>query len=84
MRTRLGRPLCSKFKLRPEPTAEEEDEDNMEEIDTENIVFDRTRGKRIDYVEAERQAKEAGEEVDDDDDDDDEDFEERDDDAMQE
>lgn len=54
----------------------------MEEIDTENIVGGRTRGKQIDYVAAERMAKEAGEDVDDDDDEDDEDFEEED--AMEE
>lgn len=49
---------------------EEADEDNMEEIDTDNIVGSRTRGKAIDYAEA---AKQLGE--DDEDDEDDEDFE---------
>jgi len=47
---------------------EEPDEDNMEEIETDNIVPGRTRGKTIDF-------KKANEELgDDDDDDDDEDF----------
>lgn len=56
-------------------SAEEEDEDNMEEIDTDNIISDgrRTRGKAIDFVTA---AKNAGDELDDDDDEDDDDFEE--------
>lgn len=52
---------------------EEADEDNMEEIDTDNIVEGRTRGKEIDYAQA---AKEL--EADDDDDEDDEDFEDED------
>lgn len=55
---------------------EEPDEDNMEEIDTDNIVSSRTRGKNIDYAEA---AKELPEE--DDDEEDDDDF--QDDDAME-
>ncbi|PPJ58360.1 hypothetical protein CBER1_04478 [Cercospora berteroae] len=55
---------------------EEADEDNMEEIDQDNIVASRTRGKNIDYAEA---AKELPEEEDEDDD---EDF--QDDDAMEE
>lgn len=60
-------------------TAEEEDEDNMEEIDTDNIITDgrRTRGKAIDFAKA---AENAGDELDDDDDDEDDDFEEKDDD----
>jgi hypothetical protein len=49
----------------------------MEEIDTDNIVPGRTRGKAIDYAEA---AKQLGD--DDEDDEDDEDCEE--DDAMEE
>ena len=53
---------------------EEPDEDNMEEIDTTNIVGSRTRGKNIDYAQA---AKDLEEE--DEDDDDDDDFEEDDD-----
>ena len=59
--------------------AEEEDEDNMEEIDTDNIINDgrRTRGKSIDFAKA---AEEAGDELDDDDDEEDDDFEEKDDD----
>ena len=56
-------------------TAEEEDEDNMEEIDTENIVGSRTRGKNIDWNKAAEDNKDA---LDDDDDDDDDDFEEED------
>jgi hypothetical protein len=48
---------------------EEADEDNMEEIDTDNIVGSRTRGKNIDYAEAAKQL-----EGDDEDDEDDEDF----------
>lgn len=50
---------------------EEPDEDNMEEIDMDNIVSSRTRGKNIDYAEA---AKQLGDD-DDEDDEDDEDFE---------
>lgn len=52
----------------PEPA----DEDNMEEIDTENIISNsrRTRGKTVDYVKA---AQETPEE--DADEDEDEDFE---------
>lgn len=59
--------------------AEEEDEDNMEEIDTDNIISDgrRTRGKAIDFAKA---AEDAGDSLDDDDDDDDDDFEEKEDD----
>ena len=55
---------------------EEEDEDNMEEIDTGNIVGSRTRGKSIDFAKA-NQADDLPES-----DDDDEDFE-GDEDAMQ-
>ena len=58
-------------------TVEEEDEDNMEEIDTSNIVGSRTRGKAIDFHKA-NQADDLPES-----DDEDEDFE-GDDDAMQE
>jgi hypothetical protein len=55
---------------------EEADDDNMEEIDTDNIVDSRTRGKEIDYAQA---AKDL--EDDDEDDEDDEDF--QDDDMME-
>lgn len=55
-------------------TAEEEDEDNMEEIDTENIVPEQTRRKQINWAEAEQKLKAEGEDMDDDDEDD-EDFE---------
>ena len=56
-------------------SVEEEDEDSMEEISTENIINDgrRTRGKAIDFAKA---AEEAGDDLDDDEDDD-EDFEEK-------
>jgi len=52
--------------------ADEEDVDNMEEIDTDNIIADgrRTRGRNIDFVKA---AEELPEEEDEEDD---EDFEE--------
>jgi hypothetical protein len=54
---------------------DEEEDDSMEEIDTENIVAGRTRGKNINWAEADQKAKEAGDDFDDDDDEDDEDFE---------
>ena len=62
-------------------TVEEEDEDNMEEISTENIINDgrRTRGKTIDFAKA---AETAGDDLDDDDEEDDEDFEEKDEDDV--
>jgi hypothetical protein len=52
--------------------AEGEDEDNMEEIDTDNIINDgrRTRGRQIDYTKVAEDQQ-----LDDDDDDDDDDFE---------
>ncbi|KAF2660848.1 hypothetical protein K491DRAFT_711430 [Lophiostoma macrostomum CBS 122681] len=46
---------------------EDVDEDNMEEIDTSNIVGSRTRGKNIDYAKA---AQDLGEDDDEEDDDD--------------
>lgn len=49
-------------------TAEEPDEDNMEEIETSNIISSRTRGKNIDFTKANQELE--GE----DDEDDDEDF----------
>jgi Histone chaperone domain CHZ len=51
-------------------SADEPDEDNMEEIDTGNIIQDgrRTRGRKIDFSKA---AEELPEEDDDEDDDDD-------------
>ena len=51
---------------------EEEDEDNMEEISTENIISSgrRTRGKEVDFAKAAQEQPE-----DEDDEDDDEDFE---------
>lgn len=61
-----------------EGEVEEPDEDNMEEIDMDNIVDSRTRGKNIDYAQA---AKDLPED-DDDDEEDDDDFEEDDDDKM--
>ena len=71
-------PYCPELTL----SLEEEDEDNMEEISTDNIINDgrRTRGKNIDFAEA---AAKAGADLDDDEDDD-EDFVVKDDDAMQE
>ena len=50
-------------------SVDEPDEDNMEEIDTGNIIQDgrRTRGRKIDFSKA---AEELPEEDDDDDDDD--------------
>ena len=47
----------------------------MEEIDLDNIVGSRTRGKNIDYAQA---AKDLPEEEDEEDDEDDEDFEDED------
>lgn len=47
----------------------------MEEIDLDNIVGSRTRGKNIDYAQA---AKDLPEEEDDEDDEDDDDFEDED------
>ena len=62
--------------------AEEDDEDNMEEIDTSNIVGSRTRGKNIDWKEAAEANK--GEIDDEEEDDEDDDFEgDGDDDEMQ-
>ena len=56
----------------------EVEDDNMEEVDTDNIVGSRTRGKTLDYAEAAKNL----DDLDDDDDEDDEDFEE--DDEMEE
>lgn len=53
---------------------DEPDEDNMEEIDTDNIVGRRTRGKNIDFAQAAQNVPEE-----DDDEEDDEDFEDEDD-----
>jgi hypothetical protein len=63
-----------------EGEVEEPDEDNMEEIDMDNIVGSRTRGKNIDYAEAAKKLEE--EQGEDEDDEDDDDFED-DDDRMQ-
>jgi hypothetical protein len=52
-------------------TADDVDEDNMEEIDLNNIVGRRTRGRQIDFAKAAQDLPE-----DDDDEDDDDDFEE--------
>lgn len=51
-------------------SVDEVDDDNMEEIDTGNIIWDgrRTRGRQIDFAKA---AQELPEDEDDDDDDDD-------------
>jgi hypothetical protein len=58
---------------------EEADDDNMEEIDTDNIISDgrRTRGRKIDYAKAAEEMSEDEEEEDD------EDFEAADDDKME-
>jgi hypothetical protein len=58
-----------------------DDEDNMEEIDTNNIIEDgrRTRGKKIDFAEAAKNQDDLPEDEEDDDD-----FQENDDDAMEE
>lgn len=56
-----------------EEEEEEEAEDNMEEIDTDNIVGRRTRGKQVDYIKAAEDSKE--ELAEEDDEDEDEDFE---------
>jgi len=51
---------------------EEDDEDNMEEIDTENIIYNnggrRTRGKVIDFAKAAEQAPPVDEDEEEDDD----------------
>lgn len=52
-----------------------EDEEDLDEIDPSNIITKQTRGKQIDWAEAEQKSKDAGDELEDDDDDDDEDFE---------
>ena len=46
----------------------------MEEIDTANILDQKSRGKQIDWAEAEEKLRAEGQDMDDDDDDDD-DFE---------
>jgi hypothetical protein len=53
-------------------TEDEVDEDNMEEIDLDNIVGRRTRGRKIDFAKA---AEELPVDDDDEDDEDDDDFE---------
>lgn len=50
--------------------AEGEDEDNMEEIDLDNVIGKRTRGKVIDFAKAAQETP-----AEDDDEEDDEDFE---------
>lgn len=67
-----------------EGEVEEPDEDNMEEIDMDNIVGSRTRGKNIDYAEAAKKLKEEEQakgqaQDEDDDDEEDEDFHDEDD-----
>ena len=47
----------------------------MEEIDPSNIIGQQTRGKQINWAEAEAKSREAGDDLDEDDEDDDEDFE---------
>lgn len=55
-------------------TVVEADEDNLQEIDLDNIIGARTRGKVIDWQEAEQRSKDAGDEEEDEDDEDDDDF----------
>ncbi|KAK5101247.1 Histone chaperone domain CHZ [Lithohypha guttulata] len=58
-----------------EEAPEEGEDDDLEEIDQDNIVGARTRGKNIDWAEAEQKLKEDGQDAaDDDEDDDDDDF----------
>jgi len=47
--------------------AEEPDEDNMEEIETGNILGSRTRGKNIDFAKANQELGDEDEEEDDED-----------------
>ncbi|TVY45782.1 Histone H2A.Z-specific chaperone [Lachnellula subtilissima] len=51
-----------------EPVVDEPDDDNMEEIDTENIISDgrRTRGRKIDFAKAAEEDPEEDEESEDD------------------
>lgn len=51
-------------------TADEPDDDNMEEIDTNNIISDgrRTRGRQIDFAKAAEELPEEDEDEEDDDD----------------
>jgi len=51
-----------------EPVVDEPDDDNMEEIDTENIISDgrRTRGRKIDFAKAAEEHPEEDEESEDD------------------
>lgn len=46
---------------------EEPDEDNMEEIDTANVIGTRTRGKNIDFAKANQELGDEDEEDDDED-----------------
>jgi Histone chaperone domain CHZ len=48
--------------------ADEPDEDNMEEIDMDNIIGRRTRGRNIDFAKAAEELPEDDEDEDDDDD----------------
>ena len=64
--------VCNSLSAHCIPTSdlhlvEEPDEDNMEEIDTANVVGSRTRGKNIDFAKANQ---ELGEDEDEDDDED--------------
>lgn len=59
--------LCASVDI---PSADEPDEDNMEEIDMDNILGRRTRGRNIDFAKAAEELPE-----DDEDDEEDDDFE---------
>ncbi|KAF2826176.1 hypothetical protein CC86DRAFT_394220 [Ophiobolus disseminans] len=50
-----------------EQVLEEPDEDNMEEIDTANVIGARTRGKNIDFAKANQELGDEDEEEDDED-----------------
>jgi hypothetical protein len=69
----IRRPVATVVSTANFPAVEEADDDNMEEIDTDNIINGgrRTRGKVIDFAKAAENSKD----LDDDEDDEDEDFE---------
>jgi hypothetical protein len=64
---REAREVSFFFFFANEVAAEEPDEDNMEEIETSNIIGSRTRGKNIDFSKANQELGEEDEEDDDED-----------------
>lgn len=56
------------LQLLTEVTVDEDDPDTMEEIDLDNIIGSRTRGRQIDFAKAAQQLPEEDEEDEDDDD----------------